>query len=120
MVTVVLKTWIPRLVLGLELAFCAYVALHLDAGVKTRMKDGAPWGECSTQQFEWVGLAWIGMVVAAFIGAAFSMFGRAKWIGLLVFAVPVIVVTTAAKYQEDHNPPCWERPVPGDQAPAQQ
>jgi len=106
-----LKLWAPRLLLAAELALCAIVITHLDAGLKTEMRDGQPFGLCSKEEFEKIGLAWLGMTSVAFIGSLVSLFGRAKWAGLALFILPVIVATTMAKYQEDRFQPCWERPV---------
>lgn len=107
----IVTIWGPRLLLAVELALFAVVVSHLDAGLKTAMVDGQPAGHCSAAQFELIGLAWLGMTTLAFAGSLASLFGRAKWAGLALFVLPVIVATTLAKYQEDRFPPCWDRPT---------
>lgn len=103
--------WALLLLMAVELALFAYVALHLDAGLKTEMRDGQPFGICLPEQFEIVGLAWLAMTSTAFVGAVFSLFRKSKWLWLAVFVLPVVVATTLAKYQEDRFPACWERPA---------
>jgi hypothetical protein len=105
------RIWAPRLLLAAELALFAYVAGHSDVGLKTGLVDGQPVGTCSEQEFATVGMAWLGMTCLAFAGCLLSLFGRSKWLGLLLFALPVITATTLAKYQEDRFPACWERPA---------
>ena len=104
------KTWVSRAVLLAELALFAYVATHLDVGLKTQIVDGLPVGDCSETAFAQVGVAWLGMTVLAFVGCGFALFSRMKWLGLVLFVLPVIAATTMAKYQESRYPACWERP----------
>ena len=103
--------WASLLLLAVELAVFAFVALHLDAGLKTEMRDGQPFGTCLEKDFEIVGLAWLAMTCLAFVGAVLSLFKKSKWLWLAAFVLPVIVATTLAKYQEDRFPACWERPA---------
>lgn len=112
----ILALWGPRLLLAAELGLFALVVGHLDAGLKTGLVDGQPVGRCSALEFERIGLAWLAMTTLAFAGSAISLFGRAKWAGLALFVLPVIVATTLAKYQEDRFPPCWDRPAQGEPA----
>lgn len=106
-----IATWGPRVVLAAELVLFAVVVGHVDAGLKTEMVDGQPFGQCSQAQFEAIGLAWLGMTSLAFVGTLWSVFRRGKWLGLALFVLPVIIATTMAKYQEDRYPPCWDRPA---------
>lgn len=106
-----IKIWVPRIVLAAELALFAFVATHLDVGLKTELVDGQPVGNCSETEFATIGMAWLGMTSLAFVGCILSLFGRSKWLGLVLFALPVIAATTMAKYQEDRYPACWERPA---------
>jgi len=103
--------WASLLLLAVELALFAFVALHLDAGLKTEIRDGQPFGTCLEKDFEIVGLAWLAMTSTAFVGALLSLFKKSKWLWLAAFVLPVIVATTLAKYQEDRFPACWERPA---------
>ncbi|MBF0327286.1 MAG: hypothetical protein HQL42_19800 [Alphaproteobacteria bacterium] len=105
------RIWIPRVLLAVELALFAFIATHLDVGLKTEMIDGQPVGNCSETEFATIGMVWLGMTCLALAGCLFSLFGRSKWLGLVLFALPVITATTMAKYQEDRYPACWERPA---------
>jgi hypothetical protein len=105
------RTWVPRILLAAELALFAFVVTHLDVGLKTELADGLPVGNCSEAEFATIGMAWLGMTSLAFAGCLLALFGRSKWLVLVLFALPVITATTLAKYQEDRYPACWDRPA---------